>query len=71
MVNIAIKCLQLHELSVYINHPDYDKGNLIIVYVTLDGRFSVTAILFTVVHIYSLQIYFLKCEHLGRCIKQF
>ena len=41
------KCLQLHGLSVYINHPDYDKGNLIIAYVTLDDKFYVTAILFT------------------------
>ena len=32
---------------MYINHPDYDKVNLIIVYVILDGKFSVTAILFT------------------------
>ena len=32
---------------MYINHPDSDKGNLIIAYVTLDGKFSVTAILFT------------------------
>ena len=32
---------------MYINHPDPDKGNLIIAYVTLDGKFSVTAILFT------------------------
>ena len=27
---------------MYINHPDSDKGNLIIAYVTLDGKFSVT-----------------------------
>ena len=32
---------------MYINHPDSDKGDLIIAYVTLDGKFSVTAILFT------------------------
>ena len=31
---------------MYINHPDSDKGNLIIAYVTLDGKFSITAILF-------------------------
>ena len=30
-----------------INHTDFDKGNLIIAYVTLDGKFSVTATLFT------------------------
>ena len=47
LVIIALKCLQLHALRVYINHPDYDKGNLIIAYVTLDSKFSVTAILFT------------------------
>ena len=32
---------------MYINHPDFDKGNLIIAYVTLGGIFSVTAIVFT------------------------
>ena len=32
---------------MYIKHADSDKGNLIIAYVTLDGKFSVTAILFT------------------------
>ena len=32
---------------MYINHPDYGKGNLIIAYVTLDGKFSITAILVT------------------------
>ena len=44
---MALKSLQLHGLSVYINHPDYDKSNLIIAYVTLDGKVSVNAILFT------------------------
>ena len=29
--------------KVYINHPDSDKGNLTIAYVTLDGKFPVTA----------------------------
>ena len=47
IVNIALKFLQLRGLTVYINYPDYDKGNLIIAYVTLDGKFSVTAVLFT------------------------
>ena len=28
---------------MYINHPESDKGSLIIVYVTLDSKFSVTA----------------------------
>ena len=32
---------------MYINHPDSDKGDFIIAYVTLDGKFSVTAILLT------------------------
>ena len=32
---------------MYINHSDCDKGNLIIAYVALDGKFSVTAMLFT------------------------
>ena len=32
---------------MYINNPDADKGNLIIAYVTLNGKFSVTAILLT------------------------
>ena len=32
---------------MYINHLDSAKDNLIIDYITLDGRFSVTAILFT------------------------
>ena len=32
---------------MYINHPDSDKDNLIIAYVTLDGNFFVTAILFS------------------------
>ena len=32
---------------MYINHPDSDEGNLIIAYVTVDGKFSVTVILFT------------------------
>ena len=32
---------------MYINNPDSDKGNLIIAYVTSDGKFSVAAILFT------------------------
>ena len=58
---------------MYINHPESDKGNLIIAFVTLDGKFSVTAILFAEYPnpLYSLQIYFLMCEHLGRCIKRF
>ena len=46
MANIALKC-STSLLSVFINHPDSDKGNLIIAYVTLDGKSSVTAILFT------------------------
>ena len=29
--------------KVYLNHPDSDKGNLMIAYVTLDRAFSVTA----------------------------
>ena len=32
---------------MYRNHPDSDKDNLIIAYVTLDSKFSITAILFT------------------------
>ena len=32
---------------MYINHADTDKGNLIIASVILDGKFFVTAILFT------------------------
>ena len=32
---------------MYINHPDSDKGSLVIANVTLDGKLSVTAILFT------------------------
>ena len=32
---------------MYINDPESDKGNLIIAYVTLDGKFSDTATLFT------------------------
>ena len=55
IVNIALKCLQLPGLSVYKNHPDYDKGNLIIVYVTLDIKF--TAILFTEVSESTFTIY--------------
>ena len=31
---------------MYINHPDSDKGNFLIAYVTFDGKFSVTATLF-------------------------
>ena len=31
---------------MYINHSDSDKGSLITAYVTLDGKFSITAILF-------------------------
>ena len=30
-------------VRLYINFPDYDKGNLMIAYVTLDGKLSVTA----------------------------
>ena len=59
---------------MYINHPDSDKGNLIIAYVTLDGKFfrySDPIHRSILIHIYSLQIYFLMCEHLGRSIKQF
>ena len=29
--------------KVYINHPDSDKGNLMIAYITLDRIFPVTA----------------------------
>ena len=29
--------------KVYINHPDSDKGNLLIAYVTLDHKFPITA----------------------------
>ena len=32
---------------MYINYPDSDEGNLIIAYVIIDGKFSVTVILFT------------------------
>ena len=31
---------------MYINHHDYDKSNLIIAYVILDGKVSVTTNLF-------------------------
>ena len=51
------KCLQLHGLSVYLNHPDFDKSNLMIVYVTLDGKVSVTAILFTEVSSSTFTVY--------------
>ena len=42
---------------MYINHPDSDKGNLIIAYVTLDGNFFVTAILFTEVALSTFTVY--------------
>ena len=42
---------------MYINHPDSDKGNLIIAYVTLDGKFYVTAILFTEVSYSTFTVY--------------
>ena len=32
---------------MYINHSDSDKDNLIIAYVTLDDKYSVSATLFT------------------------
>ena len=56
---------------MYINHPDSDKGNLIIAYVTLDGKFCDPIHRSILIHIYSLLIYLLMCEHLGRCIKRF
>ena len=37
--------------KVYINHPDTDKGNLMIAYVTLDRKFPVTA--FVVVSLFT------------------
>ena len=42
---------------MYINHPDYNKGNLIIAYVTLDGKFSVTAILIIEVSLFTFAVY--------------
>ena len=62
--------------KVYINHPDSDKGNLTIAYITLDRKFPDTAFVAVFlrsnqIFIYRLQTYLLMCEHLGRCIKLF
>ena len=46
-----------YNMSVINHHPNSDKGNLIITYVTLDSKFSVTAILFTEVSQFTFTVY--------------